>query len=84
VNESRDTADKVARLVADRYRSMSPIERVLIVCSMNATARVIVESSLPPSLTREQRRLAVARRFYGTELPEAALLAHANHVADGR
>ncbi len=72
-----DTSPAVARLVAERYRAMTPLERMEAVCSLNQTARIIVESSLPADLTREERRLAVARRFYGTELPEAALLAHA-------
>jgi hypothetical protein len=31
---------------------------------------------LPTGLTVEQRRLAVAQRLYGSELPEAALLNH--------
>jgi hypothetical protein len=37
----------------------------------------IVMSSLPPNLTWRERRLALARRFYGGELPEAAFKAHA-------
>lgn len=41
------------------------------------TARAIVESSLPPNLSRRERRLAYARRMYGDELPEAALIAFA-------
>lgn len=44
---------------------------------MFETARTIVLSSLPPNLSRGERRLAVARRFYAGELPEAALIAHA-------
>jgi hypothetical protein len=43
------------------------------------TARAIVESSLPSGLTLEQRRLAVVRRLYKNELPEAALTAHAGY-----
>ena len=77
-----DTPDHVARLVADRYASMTPAERIAIVVSMRQSAYAIVESSLPPGLTREQRRYAIAKRFYGDELPEAALRAHANYQAD--
>jgi hypothetical protein len=44
---------------------------------MYDTARAIVLSSLPPGLSRRERRLAFARRFYEGELPEAALIAYA-------
>lgn len=71
-------------IVADRHRTMTPAERWLAASSLFETARVIVESSLPFDLTLEQRRLAVARRFYAKELPEAALAAHARHEGPGR
>ena len=74
-----DTTEHVAQLVAERHQSMTPVERLQIASSMFETARTIVASSLPPGLTREQRRYAVAKRIYGDELPEAALLAHANY-----
>jgi hypothetical protein len=77
-----DTTPEMEKLVADRYRAMTPTERVLIAASMYETARAIVASSLPPNLTREDRRLAIVRRIYGKELPEAALLAHARHPVD--
>lgn len=32
---------------------------------------------LPPGLSRREKRLAFARRFYEGELPEAALIAYA-------
>lgn len=74
-----DTPDHIEQLVSDRYASMTPAERIAIVVSMRQSAHAIVESSLPHGLTREQRRYAIAKRFYGDELPEAALLAHANY-----
>jgi hypothetical protein len=49
-----------------------------IASDMFDTARKIIESSLPSALSARDRRLAVARRMYNTELPAAALLAHAN------
>jgi hypothetical protein len=64
-------------MVTERYRRMSPDERVRIASSMFETARKIVESSLAPSLTRTERRLAFARRLYAGELPDAALRAYA-------
>lgn len=73
-----DTSPKVARLVAERYRQMTPDQRMRIASSMFETARRIVESSLPPNLTRRERRLAFARRLYAGGLPEAALQAFAD------
>lgn len=64
-------------MVAERHRQMTPEERMRIASSMFDTARAIVESSLPPNLSRRERRLAYARRMYGSELPEAALVAFA-------
>jgi hypothetical protein len=72
-----DTSAAVAQRVADHHHNMTPEERLHIAASLYETARAIVDSSLPKDLTREERRLAVARRFYGDALPEAALIAHA-------
>ena len=73
-----DTAPKVEAMIRERYARMTPSERVEIASGMFETARAIVISSLPPGLSRREQRLAVARRFYGNELPEAALIAHAD------
>jgi hypothetical protein len=75
----KDTDAKVARMVADRHRAMTPGERCAAASSLFDVARSFVEASLPDSLTEGERRLAVARRLYGTELPEAALTAHARY-----
>jgi hypothetical protein len=75
-----DTSAKVAALAAERHRRMTPDERMKIASGMFDTARAIVESSLPADLTPRARRLAVARRIYGTELPQAALEAFADAV----
>ena len=72
-----DTSPSIDRMVTERYRRMSPDERMKIASSMFETARKIVESSLPASLTRTERRLAFARRLYAGELPDAALRAYA-------
>jgi hypothetical protein len=76
-----DTSDLVAKVVYERYQAMTPEQRLLIASSMFETARAIVASSLPEGLSLEQRRHAIAKRIYGNELPEAALLAHARFVA---
>ena len=72
-----DTSREMERMVTERYRRMTPDQRMRIASSMFETARAIVESSLPSNLTRRDRRLAFARRLYAGELPEAALLAFA-------
>jgi hypothetical protein len=72
-----DTSDRLAELAAERHRAMTPQQRLEIAASMFGAARTIVEASLPHDLTRQERRLAVIKRFYGDELPEAALLAFA-------
>ena len=77
-----DTSPEVAALVAERHRQMTPEERMRIASSMFDTARGIVESSLPPNLSRRERRLAYAKRMYGSELPEAALIAFAEWPED--
>jgi len=78
-----DSSAEILKAVADRHRSMTPEERWLAASSLFETARKIVESSLPSGLTTEERRLAVARRLYQNELPEAALIAHAKYVDSG-
>lgn len=72
-----DTAPDFEAMVRERYRRMSPDERVRIAASMYDTARAIVLSSLQPGLSRREMRLAFARRLYEGELPEAALIAYA-------
>jgi hypothetical protein len=79
-----DTSPEVERMVAEHYQQMTPEERMRIAASMFETARVIVESSLPTTLTRRERRLAFAQRMYGDELPEAALLAFAEWTEKSR
>jgi hypothetical protein len=79
-----DTSAEFEAIVDEKYRRMSPDERVTAAASMFETARAIVLSSLQPGMTRRERRLALARRLYEGELPEAALIAHAEWPADGQ
>ena len=75
-----DTSAEIERRVADRHAAMTSQQRFEIACSMRQTAISIISSSLPPSLTRAERRYAIAKRLYGDDVSEAALLAHANYV----
>jgi len=77
-----DTSPDIDRMVTAHYAAMSPFERMSVVVSMRQTAIAIIESSLSGNLTREQRRYAIVKRFYGNELSEAALVAHANYPED--
>ena len=72
-----DTSLEFEAMVEERYRRMSPDERMKIAASMYETARAIVLASLPPGTSRRERRLAFARRMYEGELPLAALIAYA-------
>ena len=72
-----DTTPAFEAIVSARYRSMTPEQRLRAAASLFDTARAIVDSSLPASLTPAERRLAQARRMYGDELSPAALRAHA-------
>ena len=72
-----DTSPEMERIVTERYKLMTPEQRMKIASSMFETARAIIESSLPLTLTHRERRLAFARRLYAGELPDAALLAFA-------
>lgn len=73
-----DTSTAFDAIVDDRYRRMDPVERMAIASSMFDTARAIVESSLPATLSRRERRMAFAQRMYANELPDAALQAYAD------
>lgn len=74
-----DTAPKIEALAAARHQAMTPEERWRIASRMFDDARAIVESSLPAGLSQRERRLAVARRLYGGDLPQAALEAFAGY-----
>jgi len=78
-----DTSPEMDKIVAERYKLMTPERRMRMASSMFETARAIIESSLPLNLTRRERRLAFAKRLYAGELPDAALQAFADwHVGD--
>ena len=79
-----DTSPAMEKRLTEHYRCMSPEQRMRIASSMFEAARRIVASSLPPGLTRTERRLACVRRLYAGELPEAALLAYAQWTPERR
>jgi hypothetical protein len=75
-----DTTPEFAALARARHAGMTPDMRMRIASDLFDAARTIVEASLPTGLTERDRRLALARRLYGNELPEAALLQFADYA----
>lgn len=75
----KDTDETTARLVTERHMAMAPEERVRIASGMYDAARAIIESSLPDNLSAADRRLAIARRMYGADIPDSTLRAYASH-----
>ncbi len=76
-----DTTPDMAKRVAARHAAMTVEERVRAAASMYRTARAIVEASIPADIQGEERHYAVLKRFYGDELPEAALRACARAMS---
>jgi len=72
----RAASAAVAMLAEGHHRAMTPDERCRAASSLFDTARAIVDSSIATDLMPAQRLLAIARRIYGTELPEAAYAAY--------
>lgn len=67
-----DTLPAVAERARLQHAQMTGEARIRIASELFDTAVAIVESSLPAKLPRRERRLALARRLYGDELPDAA------------
>ena len=67
-----DTSPDIAARLAQFHAELTPDERWRIAAQMFETARAIVASSLPVGLSPAEQAVAIARRLYDTELPEAA------------
>ena len=67
-----DTGREIESLLSGRYAAMTGSERALMALQMFETAQLVVLSSLDPSLSAEQRRRELCRRFYGDEVARAA------------
>jgi hypothetical protein len=61
----QDTTPEFQRMVDERYRRLSPAERVRMCTEMFDAARSLVDASLPAGLEPAERRRMVAERFYG-------------------
>ena len=71
-----DISPEKDRLIEARYQRMTPYERTKFASPMFETARALVESSIPTTLSDRERRLEFVRRMYGDELSEAAMQAY--------
>src|SRR6266850_7310875 len=79
VGKVTDTTREFAALARACHAGMSPDRRMRIASDLFDAARTIVEASLPAGLSGRERRLALARRLYGKELPELALQRFADY-----
>jgi hypothetical protein len=66
----RDTTPEYERFVAEQYRRLTPAERIRLCTEMFETARILVESSLPPGLSDRERKRMITERFYGREFAD--------------
>jgi hypothetical protein len=63
----RDTSSEFQAFVDDRYRRLTPGERVNLCTEMFDAARSLVESALPRDLSDHERRRRITERIYGSE-----------------
>jgi hypothetical protein len=68
-----DTPDIVARVVAERYRDLTPAERVRMASEMYATAIALARAGIREeygALAEPEMRKQLLRRLHGAELTE--------------
>lgn len=68
-----DTDPQTEALYHRLLMERSPEERFLMGARMCAAARATVLASLPAGLSTIERKLAVLRRYYGTDFDDAAM-----------
>jgi hypothetical protein len=65
----KDTSPEVNRFYHERIMALSGERRFLMGLSMLATARKLILSSLPESMSSRERKLALYERLYGHPFP---------------
>ena len=65
----KDTAPEVNAMLFAAMMRRSAAERLMMGMDMMATARALVWSGIPASLSETERRQAFYERFYGEALP---------------
>ena len=81
---SPDTSPEVARLVAERFRSISGRELFMIGVHMFEAARALAMASLPSRISEQERRRHLCARFYPEPSNAFALARHQASVEDNR
>ena len=69
-----DTSEEMQARFQDMIMQRSPVERLLMGCSMYDTAKQIVKSAIlqeNPKMSREEMREKLFLRFYGMEFDNA-------------
>ncbi len=67
----KDTAPEINAFFHQRMMALSGERRFLMGMSMLATTRQMILSSLPASLTHQERMLALYHRLYGHPFPHS-------------
>lgn len=67
----RDTSPEINEMMFQHTLRMSPSERFQRACSLNATARALIWSSIPTDLPEVDRRQIFLERFYGKEFADS-------------
>ena len=71
-----DTSETAARVVVERYREMTPAQRVRLTASMYDAAIVLVRAGIREQfgdLPEPEARAQLLRRLHGAELTEAQI-----------
>jgi hypothetical protein len=71
VTQSPDTSEEIERLLFERYRQMSPRDKVRMVMKLNRAVEAMALAGLRqqyPDATERELRLRLAARLYGREL----------------
>ena len=82
-----DTAPDVVREVRERYRALSPSERVVMTSGMFDTAKALAVAGIQaanPGISEVDLRIAVFDRFYGRDVTTADRVAIVERIRAGR
>lgn len=65
-----DTSPEMAEKMRELFRKKTPLERVLMGCSMHATSRYLITCAIlrdNPTISKKELRREVFMRFYGND-----------------
>ncbi len=82
-----DTPPDVARDVRERYRALSPTERVVMACAMFDSAKALATAGIHashPGISAVELRVALFDRFYGREVAPDDRVTIVERIRSGR